>query len=117
MRFEIKDFIDEKYLKAINILKGHLKENYHVFYGVRLSELLFPSGEYGSESFYKDFELINSVSLPLVIYDTNEKKAVMIVSFDDMLDRSLLTENNIQYVIISDLSEILRNPEFNSLYE
>ena len=116
MRFVVKDFIDDKYLKAINILKSNLKENYHVFYGVRLSELLFPSGEYGTENFFKDFELINSVSLPLIIYDTNERKAVMIVSFDEELDKSLLIETNIQCVTISDLSEILKNSEFNSLY-
>lgn len=31
MKFDIKEFIDDQYTKAINILKENLKENYHVF--------------------------------------------------------------------------------------
>lgn len=117
MKFRVKEFINDKYAKAINILKENLKENYHVFYSLRLSELIFPASEYGSEEFFKDFELINSVSLPLVIYDTNVRKAVMIVSFDDLLDKSLLIETGIHFVIITDLSEMLTNSDFNQMYE
>ncbi|EJK1485192.1 TPA: DNA distortion polypeptide 3, partial [Salmonella enterica subsp. enterica serovar Heidelberg] len=69
MEYQVREFINEKYTKAVNILKDNLKENYHVFYGVRLSEILFPASEYGTDAFFKEFELINSVILPLVIFD------------------------------------------------
>ncbi|EAT6767597.1 DNA distortion polypeptide 3, partial [Salmonella enterica] len=48
MKYLVKEFINEKYSKAVNILKDNLKEHYHVFYGVRLSEILFPTSEYGT---------------------------------------------------------------------
>ncbi|EAT0440634.1 TPA_asm: DNA distortion polypeptide 3, partial [Salmonella enterica] len=56
MEYQVREFINEKYTKAVNILKDNLKENYHVFYGVRLSEILFPASEYGTDAFFKEFE-------------------------------------------------------------
>ncbi|HCQ3156261.1 TPA: DNA distortion polypeptide 3, partial [Escherichia coli] len=53
MKYQVREFINEKYAKAVNILNDNLKENYHVFYGVRLSEILFPASEYGSDAFFK----------------------------------------------------------------
>ncbi len=41
MKYQVKEFINEKYSKAVNILKDNLKEHYHIFYGLRLSEILF----------------------------------------------------------------------------
>ncbi|EJA4793201.1 DNA distortion polypeptide 3, partial [Escherichia coli] len=81
MKYLVKEFINEKYTKAVNILKDNLKENYHVFYGVRLSEILFPASEYGTDAFFKEFELINSVILPFVIFDLTQRKPMMIISF------------------------------------
>ncbi|EJX7437620.1 DNA distortion polypeptide 3, partial [Escherichia coli] len=52
MKYQVREFINEKYAKAVNILNDNLKENYHVFYGVRLSEILFPASEYGSDAFF-----------------------------------------------------------------
>ncbi|HGU0956677.1 TPA: DNA distortion polypeptide 3, partial [Escherichia coli] len=74
MEYQVREFINEKYTKAVNILKDNLKENYHVFYGVRLIEILFPASEYGTDAFFKEFELINSVILPLVIFDLTQRK-------------------------------------------
>ncbi|EDS1275374.1 DNA distortion polypeptide 3, partial [Salmonella enterica subsp. enterica] len=34
MKYQVREFITDKYAKAVNILKDNLKENYHVFYGV-----------------------------------------------------------------------------------
>ncbi|WP_201294239.1 DNA distortion polypeptide 3, partial [Escherichia coli] len=82
MEYQVREFINEKYTKAVNILKDNLKEHYHVFYGVRLSEILFPASEYGTDAFFKEFELINSVILPLVIFDLTQRKPMMIISFD-----------------------------------
>ncbi|MFG3875693.1 hypothetical protein ACGI42_22655 [Escherichia coli] len=67
MKYLVKEFINEKYTKAVNILKDNLKEHYHVFYCVRLSEILFPASEYGTEQFFSDFEKINSISLVSVL--------------------------------------------------
>ena len=53
MKYQVREFINEKYAKAVNILNDNLKENFHVFYGVRLSEILFPSSEYGSDASLK----------------------------------------------------------------
>ncbi|HEF4967594.1 TPA: DNA distortion polypeptide 3 [Escherichia coli] len=95
MEYQVREFINEKYTKAVNILKDNLKENYHVFYCVRLSEILFPASEYGTDAFFKEFELINSVILPLVIFDLTQRKPMMIISFDKILDASLLEGTNI----------------------
>ncbi|EFU7207465.1 DNA distortion polypeptide 3, partial [Escherichia coli] len=54
MEYQVREFINEKYTKAVNILKDNLKENYHVFYGVRLIEILFPASEYGTDAFFKE---------------------------------------------------------------
>ncbi|MFQ3775670.1 DNA distortion polypeptide 3 [Salmonella enterica] len=100
MEYQVREFINEKYTKAVNILKDNLKENYHVFYGVRLSEILFPASEYGTDAFFKEFELINSVILPLVIFDLTQRKPMMIISFDKILDASLLEGTNIVVLVV-----------------
>ena len=109
MKYLVKEFINEKYTKAVNILKDNLKENYHVFYGVRLSEILFPASEYGTDAFFKEFELINSVILPLVIFDLTQRKPMMIISFDKIPDASLLEGTNIVLLECTTLADLLTN--------
>ena len=106
MKFDVKEFIDDKYAKAINILKENLKENYHVFYGIRLSEILFPASEYGSDAFFKEFESINSVILPM-----------MIISFDKISDASLLAGTGIVVLECMALSDLLTNDNIAILYK
>ncbi|EPB1379048.1 DNA distortion polypeptide 3, partial [Escherichia coli] len=79
MKYLVKEFINEKYTKAVNILKDNLKEHYHVFYCVRLSEILFPASEYGTEQFFSDFEKINSISLPVLVFDLKEGVPVIVI--------------------------------------
>ena len=117
MEFRVKEFINDKYTKAVNILKDNLKENYHVFYGVRLSEILFPASEYGSEEFFKEFESINSITLPLVIFDTQERKTVMVISLEDMLDLSLLCDEILEFFVISNFADLLKDERLVSLYK
>ncbi|MBI0194778.1 DNA distortion polypeptide 3 [Yersinia pestis] len=117
MEFRVKEFINDKYAKAVNILKDNLKENYHVFYGVRLSEILFPASEYGSEAFFKEFESINSITLPLVIFDTQERKTVMVISLEDMLDLSLLCDEILEFFVISNFADLLKDERLVSLYK
>ncbi|EON2766494.1 DNA distortion polypeptide 3 [Escherichia coli] len=117
MEYQVREFINEKYTKAVNILKDNLKENYHVFYGVRLIEILFPASEYGTDAFFKEFELINSVILPLVIFDLTQRKPMMIISFDKILDASLLEGTNIVVLECITLADLLTNDKIDFLYK
>ncbi|WP_201287648.1 DNA distortion polypeptide 3, partial [Escherichia coli] len=117
MEYQVREFINEKYTKAVNILKDNLKENYHVFYGVRLIEILFPASEYGTDAFFKEFELINSVILPLVIFDLTQRKPMMIISFDKRLDASLLEGTNIVVLECITLADLLTNDNIDFLYK
>ena len=101
MKFIVKDFISDKYAKAINILNDNLKENYYVFYGVRLSEILFPASDYGTDDFFKEFEEINNVTLPLVVFEINERKPVIVIGFDE--------KSGIKVLVIDNLSALLTN--------
>ncbi|EIC1994586.1 TPA: DNA distortion polypeptide 3 [Escherichia coli] len=117
MKYQVKEFITDKYAKAVNILKDNVKEHYHVFYGIRLSEILFPASEYGSDAFFKEFELINSVILPLVIFDLTQRKPMMIISFDKILDASLLEGTNIVVLECITLADLLTNDNIDFLYK
>lgn len=116
MRFVIKDFINDEYSKAVNILKDNLKDHYHVFYGVRLSEILFPSGDYGSEKFFKDFEEINSVTLPIVVFDLYQKKPLAVISFGAMSYSDLIKKVGIDAIACESLSDLFKADLLVNLY-
>ncbi|EPP8570190.1 DNA distortion polypeptide 3 [Escherichia coli] len=121
MKYQVKEFVNEKYSKAINILKDNLKENYHVFYGVRLSEIrlseiLFPASEYGTDAFFKEFESINSITLPLIIFEMNERKPVAIISFEQVAGSVFVGQFDINVLVVENLSELLTNETLDSLY-
>ncbi|CAH3508823.1 TPA: DNA distortion polypeptide 3 [Escherichia coli] len=117
MTFDVKEFIDDKYAKAINILKENLKENYHVFYGIRLSEILFPASEYGSDMFFQEFEAINSVILPLVIFDLIDRKPIMVIGFGEVSGFNSLVDSGIEVVSLDGLSDLLMNEKLNPLFD
>ncbi|EKR6313843.1 DNA distortion polypeptide 3 [Escherichia coli] len=117
MKYQVREFINEKYARAVNILKDNLKENYHVFYGVRLSEILFPASEYGSDAFFKEFESINSVILPLVIFDFIDRKPIMVIGFDKIPDASLLEGTNIVVLECTTIADLLTNDNIGFLYK
>lgn len=117
MRFVIKDFLSDEYSKAINILKDNLKEHYHVFYGVRLSEILFPAGEYGSETFFRDFEEVNSITVPLIIFDTYIKKPLIVISFGTISYDSLLRKAGINSLVCQSLSDLVKSDLLINLYK
>jgi hypothetical protein len=116
MEFIIKEFINDKYAKAVNILKDILKENHHVFYGVRLSEILFPASEYGSAAFFKEFELINSITLPIVIFDLKQLKQTLVISFEEVSEVSVLERVGISVLVCNSLSDLLTNNQLAVLY-
>lgn len=116
MKYQLKEVINEKYAKAVNILKDNLKEHYHVFYGLRLSEILFPASEYGSDTFFNEFEAINSITLPLIIFEMNERKPVAIIGFKKISGAVFVEQFDIRVLVIDDLSELLTNETLNLLY-
>ncbi|MEW51187.1 DNA distortion polypeptide 3, partial [Salmonella enterica] len=114
---DVKEFIDDKYAKAINILKENLKENYHVFYGVRLSEVIFPASEYGTDAFFNEFEAINSIALPLVVFEMNERKAVAIIGFEQIAGTFFIEQSGIKVLVIDNLSGLLTNETLEFLFQ
>ncbi|EHK1629227.1 DNA distortion polypeptide 3 [Escherichia coli] len=117
MKYLVKEFINEKYSKAVNILKDNLKEHYHVFYGLRLSEILFPASEYGSDAFFKEFELINSVILPLVIFDFIDQKPIMVIGFGEVPGIDSLIDSGIEVVLLDGLSDLLLVEKLMPLFD
>ncbi len=66
---------------------------------------------------FKEFELINSVILPLVIFDLTQRKPMMIISFDKIPDASLLEETNIVVLECTTLADLLTNDNIGFLYK
>ncbi|HDV4996949.1 TPA: DNA distortion polypeptide 3 [Escherichia coli] len=116
MKYQVKEFINEKYSKAVNILKDNLKEHYHIFYGLRLSEILFPASEYGSEMFFQEFEAINSVILPLVIFDLIDRKPIMVIGFGEVCGVDSLVDSGIEVVSLDGLSDLLLVEKLTPLF-
>lgn len=117
MKYQVKEFITDKYAKAINILKDNLKENYHVFYGIRLSEILFPASDYGSDTFFNEFEAINSTTLPLVVFEMNERKAVAIIGFEKIEGALFVEQSGIKVLVIDNLSGLLTNETLELFFQ
>ena len=117
MKYQVREFITDKYAKAVNILKDNLKENYHVFYGVRLSEILFPASEYGTDAFFKEFELINSVILPLVIFDFIDRKPIMVIGFEEVPGIDSLIDSGMEVVLLDVLSDMLLVEKLMPLFD
>ncbi|EFA2754297.1 DNA distortion polypeptide 3 [Escherichia coli] len=117
MKYQVKEFINEKYAKAVNILKDNLKENYHVFYDVRLSEILFPVSEYGTEQFFSDFEKINSISLPVLVFDLKTSVPVIVISLDDVSYCDVLDETDIDFMKCDSLAELLTSEKLDALFK
>ncbi|BBW84137.1 hypothetical protein THOESC015_P30530 (plasmid) [Escherichia coli] len=117
MKYQVKEFITDKYAKVVNILKDNVKEHYHVFYGVRLSEILFPASEYGSEQFFSDFEKINSISLPVLVFDLKTGVPVIVISLDDVSYCDVLDEIDIDFIKCDSLAELLTSDKLDALFK
>ena len=68
-------------------------------------------------NFFKEFESINSVILPLVIFDLTQRKPMMIISFDKISDASLLAGTGIVVLECMALSDLLTNDNIAILYK
>ncbi len=116
MKYQVREFINEKYTKAVNILNDNLKENYHVFLWSKIKWDSFPASEYGSDAFFKEFESINSVILPLVIFDFIDRKPIMVI-FDKIPDASLFGRTNIVFLECTTLADLPTNDNICFLYK
>lgn len=114
--YKTKLFMNDRELKAINILRDNLKEQYLVFFGIRLSEFFYPDSEYGSDEFFRMFEEINSLTLPVIIYDSIENKIEIILSFDEFNQQGILQNVGLECIRLSGLSEILSHERLLTLY-
>ncbi|MGN9528567.1 hypothetical protein ACTMQE_23425 [Escherichia coli] len=72
-----------------------------------MSEILFPASEYGSDLFFQEFEAINSVILPLVIFDLIDRKPIMVIGFGDVPKVDLLVDSGIEVVSLDGSSDLL----------
>ncbi|EPU1003413.1 DNA distortion polypeptide 3 [Escherichia coli] len=117
MEFKLKEFISDRYSKAITILNDNFKENYHVFYGVRLSEILFPASNYGTDDFFNEFEAINSITLPLVVFEMNECKPVVIIGFEQIAGAVFIEQSGIKVLVIDNLSGLLTNATLELFFQ
>jgi len=84
---------------------------------LRLSEILFPASEYGTDVFYQEFEAINSVILPLVIFDLIDRKPIMVIGFDKISDAILLAGTDIVVLECMALPDLLTNDNIAILYK
>lgn len=115
--FITKSILNDDYLKALNILTENLKDKYHVFYGMRLSEIVFPASEYGSDEFFKAFEMINGIVAPLLVYDLLERKPVMVIGFGTLEGVEFFKYAGVDGVVIEQLKDLLIDERIVCLYK
>ncbi|EJT4720291.1 DNA distortion polypeptide 3 [Salmonella enterica] len=116
LMYKSKLFVNDRELKAINILRDNLKEQYLVFFGVRLSEFFYPESEYGSDDFFREFEEINGLTLPVIIYDSIKNKIEIILSFDEINQQGTLQNVGLECIRLSGLADILSHEKLLTLY-
>lgn len=115
--FKVKEILSDQYIKALNIISQNLNENYHVLFGLRLNEILFPVSDYGSEAFFRDFEKINGLVSPLIIYDLNMKKTVMVVGFEVIDGEEFLKSAGIDCLVVEGMKDLLTNTRLSEFYD
>ncbi|HHR5833352.1 TPA: DNA distortion polypeptide 3 [Providencia alcalifaciens] len=110
-------FLTEEESKLLVILQENVKENYHVFCKVRLSEFLYSSQKMGSSEFFNEFEIVNSITLPFAIYDTFENQLVAVISYIKPIEKSNLLENqDIKVIHLTMLKDALTNGDLSMFY-
>lgn len=110
-------FLNEKEIEMVNILKDVINDQYWILNKIRLSEFLYSVKEYGSADFYDDFKRVNQITLPCVIFDTQKNTIATVIFFDNMLDaESVLKENGIECIILSEIKEVLTHPDLLRFY-
>lgn len=110
-------FLNDKEIEMINILKDVVSDQYWILNKIRLSEFLYSVKEYGSAGFYDDFKRINQITLPCIVFDTQKNKIATVIFFDSMPDaENVLKENGIEYIVLSEIKEVLTHPDLLRFY-
>ncbi|HAL6874137.1 TPA: DUF2726 domain-containing protein [Escherichia coli] len=91
---------------------------------VKLTEFVFPSSEYGTDSFYHDFKELNKVTVPFLIYSFRNKKPVCVIVYNKSDDavfndevESWLKNCQISLFKIESPKDLYLNDEFLSVLE
>lgn len=118
MSYLRQQFLTEEESKLLVILQENVKENYHVFCKVRLSEFLYSSQKIGTPEFFSEFEFVNSITLPFAIYDTLENQLVAVVSFNNPIEKlNLLESQGIKVIHLDALKTALTNIELEFYFK
>jgi len=118
MSYLRQQFLTEEESKLLVILQENVKENYHVFCKVRLSEFLYSSQKIGTPEFFNEFEIVNSITLPFAIYDTLENQLVAVISFKKPIEQvSLLAKQEINVIHFTELKDALMNEQLQKIYK
>ncbi|HHR6174028.1 TPA: DNA distortion polypeptide 3 [Providencia alcalifaciens] len=118
MSYLRQQFLTEEESKLLVILQENVKENYHVFCKVRLSEFLYSSQKMGTPEFFNEFEIVNSITLPFAIYDTLENQLVAVISYIKPIEKSDLLENQgVKVIHLTMLKDALTHNQLQYLFE
>ncbi|EUD10801.1 DNA distortion polypeptide 3 [Providencia alcalifaciens] len=118
MSYLRQQFLTEEESKLLVILQENVKENYHVFCKVRLSEFLYSSQKMGTSEFFNEFEIVNSITLPFAIYDTLENQLVAVISYIKPIEQSDLLENQgVKVIHFNALKTALTNSELEFYFK
>lgn len=113
MSYKTTAFLTEREIKLLTILQENVKEKYAVLAKIRLSEFLYSTQPQGSESFYNEFNRVNLVTLPFVIFDTLENRlaAVVYLSENGLEEKELLESLRIPCIEISEFRDVLTSEQ------
>ena len=70
-----------------------------------------------SECFFSDFEKINSISLPVLVFDLKEGVPVIVISLDDVSYCDVLDEMDIDFMKCDSLAELLTSDKLDALFK
>lgn len=109
MSYKTTAFLNEQEMKLLNILKDNVKEKYTVLVKIRLSEFLYSTQPQGSDAFFDEFNRVNLVTLPFVIFDTLENRlaAVVYLSENGLEEKDLLGSCGIPCIEIGTFRDVL----------
>ncbi len=115
MKYQVKEFINEKYSKAVNILRITLK-NTTIFLWFEIKWDSFSCQRIRLWNVFQEFEAINSVILPLVIFDLIDRKPIMVIGFGEVCGVDSLVDSGIEVVSLDGLSDLLLVEKLTPLF-
>lgn len=113
MSYKAIAFLSERENKLLNILKENVKERYAVLAKIRLSEFFYSTQPQGSAAFYAEFDRVNLVTLPFVIFDTLENRLAAVVYFSEngLEEKNLLESCGVPCIEIGTFRDVLTSEQ------